>query len=219
MNLGIEVIGLCGAGKTTLLNKLTACIEAKGETNRIYYEQPKHANGKKVVLTIFVLFVRAFLKHPTLLLRYYQNYPGWWLFRKIGYRLAAYRTRNLMPNSLMLDCGLLQPLISCPIGNNVTSIYLPLVVLVDVLPLPKAVIHISASSINAFERYSERDKVEQRLENKTGLKHRFENAVQLEKELLELLKGKGVEVFTVNANFPDEYHDFMDLYNKIISLK
>lgn len=149
----IEVLGLPGAGKSTIMGRL--------EHERFdlpEFHKPIDLGITALLRKLVHLACRLALRNPSTLLRLSARADGRWLLSKLAYRWAGLDKR--VDGSLLLDSGLLQPLLSYAAEYSDGVVHIEDVIAVlSVLPLPKAIVYIDSGVETAYQRYCRRQQL------------------------------------------------------------
>ncbi len=152
-NMIIEMLGLPGAGKTTVLHEL------KRMHPGIPLTKIPFSSAMNTVWAILCLCGKAALRNPVSMIRLVIREDGRWLLAKLGYRTAGVLRQKA--TGILVDSGVLQPLLSYATENANSAVEnRDILFLLDILPLPQAVIYVDVPAEVAYERYLFRQAVE-----------------------------------------------------------
>jgi thymidylate kinase len=156
MMMLVEILGLPGSGKSTLSDRLS---------NELFdmpqYLTPINPSGYAVLFKIIRLIVSMVCHNPSALFRLIVRSDGRWLLSKLAYRWAGLDKR--LSSGLLIDSGLLQPLLSYAAEYSKTPVHIDDVLAVlRVIPLPGAVIYLDCGVEVSFRRYQKRQKLTKR---------------------------------------------------------
>ncbi len=154
----IEMFGLPGAGKTTLQKCLTDEIK-----DDLLIIKPI---ASKLVFSAYraiVLAIKMFAKSPCLTLRFLGSKQSRRLLVKLGLRCSNFnkslsRRSESDEHVLLLDCGVIMPLVSAVVEEGWVWEKEFVVLLLNVLPLPNVCLNIFSSPEEVYERYIKREK-------------------------------------------------------------
>ena len=173
----IELFGLCGAGKTTITDGLAPILETRERGSVV--ARPISPGGIRTLQHAMWLALRAIIKQPSEVSRFLSHHQGRRLFLKLGLRLASMDIRNACRRTLLIDSGILQPLVSYLVEQNIRKVTPPLRALIPVLPFPAATIYVRVNAEVAYRRYMSRQGGTEIAFDGTGLRGRFEDGFTL----------------------------------------
>lgn len=195
----VEMIGLSGAGKSTLASRLLPLL-AGPEGDFVLLSRPRVRGTAALLRT--VMLVAATLRHsPGIGLALLSRSDGRRLALKLGHRVAGLETRDGSRPALIVESGLLQPLVffgaqrSEPIVARST-----LEVILAVLPLPDVVVRVNAPPAVAFSRYKTREELAGR--RVQGSVDSFERAAMTVDSICVHMRREGKEVMTFDSAVP-----------------
>lgn len=149
----IEIFGLPGAGKTTVVDGLRRVSPS------IPLIQPPIPSGLLTAWSIFILCGKVALLHPLSLIRLGIRGDGRWLLAKLGYRMAGRWSQA--KRGIVVDSGVLQPLLSYAAEDAAEAADVQdVLALLDILPLPHAILYVDVPAQVAYERYLFRQAIE-----------------------------------------------------------
>jgi len=146
----IELFGLCGAGKSTITNSLLPYFETGCRGFDV--ARPISPDGVRTIVRAAGLALRAAFVNPADVCRLLAHRQGISLFLKLGLRLASMEVRKARPWTLLVDSGIVQPLVSYLVEQNVKKLNLPLRALMSTVPFPSAVIYVRVKPEVAYCR-------------------------------------------------------------------
>lgn len=154
----IEMFGLPGTGKTTLQKCLSN--EIKGHLVII---KPIASDLIFSVYEALRLAIKMFAKSPYLTVRFLSSLQSRRLLLKLGLRCSSINknvSRRIENDKhvLLLDCGVIMPLVSAVVEEGWVWEKKSIVLLLNVLPLPNVCLSIFASPEVVYERYTKRTK-------------------------------------------------------------
>lgn len=188
-NGAVELFGLCGSGKSTLSHTL---LSSPDRETFLRPERPIIPTRLGALLMTAKLVGSYGLRDPFSCASLLKSSAGRWLFYKLGYRMSGLHLRGDLEGSLLVDSGVLQPLISCEIEYNLALIDWNVEQLVEVLPLPSRAIYVRVGPETALKRYLERGSMTGRGVQLKGIEHRFERGFQVAEDLYLMCRDGGV---------------------------
>jgi len=209
----IEFFGLCGAGKTTFLDQLPRFLSPRACDLLLDRYQP--AIGRRARFHSFSVLLQTAMRSPVDLFRLLVlDSGGLSLFQKIGYRLASISGQGRAEACLLVDSGVIQPLITYVIEDQKGSCPLPVAALMEPLPMPSLAVYFTVSSKTAMDRYVEReaqDRSRPRRRNHGGedFIERFNNGRVLCENLATYLQERNVRLIKVDLSHGFNYCDFV----------
>ncbi len=200
----VELVGLSGSGKTTILRR---CFLTNGITQKLHTDVKVVKLKKPYIFTQLAAFViiifKIFVKSPLTLYYLMSNKFGIGLLLKLSYRNSMKRDilRNNNTIYIIEDSGVLMPIISSVIEDNISWNKISLPVLLGVINLPDYCIFVKTKSEKAYTRFITR---QQSRDRNTALpvfgdrsridsvpKHKFINAECYVERLKHCLNNKG----------------------------
>ena len=197
----VEIFGLCGAGKTSVAQKLLLAVEPGAEP-WLRPEGPVAPSGWISVLTAGRLFMTLGLRDPSACMRLLSNSAGRWLILKLGYRVAGLRKRGNIAGSLLLDSGVLQPLISFEVEYNLSFLQIDALGIIKNLPLPSCAIYVKVEPGVAMRRYLGREKENGRTIYMRNIEMRFTKGFDMAERLYRACEDMGVNCVVYNNDIP-----------------
>jgi len=167
-NGAVELFGLCGSGKTTLARAMEG-----SPTSTLWVEGPVKPSGTSALLWTVRLVAGHLFGDPAGCLRLLRSPGGSWLHFKLGYRLAGLRMRGDLIGRLLLDSGVLQPLISFDVEYNLDLVPWDVDPLVRLLPLPSCALYVRVQPEVAMRRYLAREQAHGRTVPMKRVEDRF----------------------------------------------
>ena len=126
----IEIFGLCGAGKSyfisTIKDQLTMPVSSPQQGRGYYYYRE-----------YLYFFLKAFISFRWRALLYLSLPSSSWLRKKLIFRQS--NLRNYNEESILADCGVIQPIISYEVEIRKNSRKIPLHEILDLIKLPSMI--------------------------------------------------------------------------------
>lgn len=216
-NGSVEIFGLCGAGKTTLAKKLLLAVEPE-EEHWLRPESPVTPSGWISVLMAGRIFIRLGLRHPSACVRLLSNATGRWFMLKLGYRIAGLRMRGDIAGSLLLDSGVLQPLVSFEVEYNSSFLQIDALDIIKTLPLPSCALYVRVEPGIAMQRYLDREKKYGRTFSMKYIEMRFAKGFEMAERLHTACVDMGVYCVVYNNEIPLTKHGVSQIM-KMLSRK
>lgn len=198
-----EVFGLCGAGKTTLARELVR--GAKGPSSSglpIRIEGPVVPGGWRAAFETTLVVGRYGLRDPIGCQRLLRDPAGRWLLFKLGYRIAGLWVRGDLSETLLVDSGVIQPLVSFDIEHNFRGIEWDPRPLLRGLPLPARAVYVRVRPSVALERYMQRERSSGRGVSEDGIWERFNRAFRTAERVYEACVDLGVRCLSYENEKP-----------------
>ena len=170
-----EMFGLCGAGKTTIAAGLAPLFQT--EELRLDVARPISPGGIGTIYNALCLALRATVSDPVKVSQFLMHDQGRRLFLKLGLRTASMAMRKAYPRTLLIDSGVLQPLVSFVVEQNERKLEPPLRALMAVVPFPAAAIYVRVDPELAYRRYISRQTRSGILMADHGLRSRFDHGL------------------------------------------
>ncbi|MCM8530273.1 MAG: hypothetical protein NE330_03865 [Lentisphaeraceae bacterium] len=205
----IEIIGLCGAGKSHFLSKIEKKLDAK-----IILSKPLSSDGLIYYKQVFLLFFKAFFMLRWKAAFYLTKPSSFWLRQKILFRQSTLKKH--LDKSILVDSGVLQPLISYEVEEKVNKKPFPLQDILELLPLPFLVIYLNVQPQLAYERYKMRHFQGQgRAPRNSDALSYFESGAEVSNSIMSYCKNKGTYIIELNANDVDSQETLNEVIKKL----
>ena len=201
-NGSVEMFGLCGAGKTTLARDLLLAAESDPAGVGFHPEDPVRPTGWVSVLMAGRYAVGYGLRDPGGGARLLGSPAGRWLFLKLGYRIAGLRMRGDLTGSLLLDSGVLQPLVSFDVEYNLPLIQWDVERLAKTLPLPSCALYVRVEPEVAMQRYLDRERKQGGTVPMERIEERFARGFRTAEQLYEVCVALGVRCTVCDNKWP-----------------
>lgn len=185
----LEIYGLCGSGKTTL----QSCIEGS-KKDLLKISPPISVSRLRIIYYSLILYFKMFLSAPFGSRNYLLNRGYRRLLIKEGLRIAGIRERKKKGAyvTLLADSGVLMPIVSAVVEQNLYWDNKLIRLLLENLPLPEYVIFLDVTPEISRERYLYRESlVDYDLE-------RFNSGYELCIRLCEWLKMKDINILRID---------------------
>ena len=212
----IELFGLCGAGKSTITNGLIPHFETG--CSGLDVARPISPGGVRTISRAAGLALRATIVDPVSVCRFLAHRQGTALFLKLGLRLASMEVRKARPRTLLVDSGIVQPLVSYLIEQNTSKLNIPLCALMSTVPFPSAVVYVRVKPEVAYRRYLERQSVFGDRTVHQSLRSRFDDGYVLCEWLQDYCTFKNVPNVVVDASDRLAPDQMADLARRIMTL-
>lgn len=191
-NGAIEMFGLCGAGKSTLARGCLLVGESGQVGARLRPERPVKPSGWVTVAMAGLIAVSHGLRDPGGCARLLSSGAGRWLFLKLGYRVAGLHMRQDLDGCLLLDSGVLQPLVSFEVEYNLQLIEWNVERLARALPLPLYALYVRVEPEIAMQRYMDRERRQGRSVLMERIEDRFVRGFKTAERLHEICVALGI---------------------------
>jgi thymidylate kinase len=156
-NKVVELIGLSGSGKTTILKK---CFSRVGDVQKTHMNvrvvKLKRSNIVIQFVTFIFISIKIFLRSPTTLYYLIFNKFGIGLLFKLSYRGSMNRNSINSKDStiyIIEDSGVLMPIISSVIEDDILWNKINLTALLDVIKIPDYCIVVNITPDKAYNRF------------------------------------------------------------------
>ena len=212
----IELYGLCGAGKSTITNSLIPYFETG--CRGLDVARPISPGGIRTISRAARLALRATIVDPVGVGRFLSHRQGNALFLKLGLRIASMEVRKARPRTLLVDSGILQPIVSYLIEMNIGKLNAPLRALLSIVPFPSAVVYVRVKPEVAYHRYLERQGVFRDRTIHQDLRSRFDDGYVFCEWLHEYCNFMSVPNIVVDASEQLTPYQLADLAGRIMEL-
>ena len=215
----VEFFGLCGAGKTTFLDQLPQFLSPQGRELLLQrFEAPV---GRSASFHSYSVLLQTAIRSPIDTFRLLAlDSGGLSLFQKIGYRLAGLAGNKEGGTRVLIDSGVIQPLITYLVEDQKGGYPLPVAALLEALPIPRLAVYFTVSPEAAMKRYVEReaqDLARPRRRNYGGedFIERFNKGLILCETLAASLQEQNVRLIKVDLSHDFRECDFVSLAEEI----
>ena len=211
----VEFFGLCGAGKTTFLDQLPKFLSPRACD--LLQDRCVPPIGKHARFHSLSVLLQAAMRAPVGVFQLLAlDNRGLSLFQKIGYRLASISGQERAKTRLLVDSGVIQPLITYVIEDQKGNYPLPVAALMGALPMPRLAIYFTVSPEIAMSRYVEReaqDLSRPRRRNHGGGEfiERFNQGRVLCETLATYLQARDVHLIKIDLSHGVNHCDFASL--------
>ena len=164
---------MCGAGKSTVLNNLVPYF--KTGSRELTIARPISPGGARTIRYAIRLALRATIVDPIGVCQFLIRHQGAVLFLKLGLRIASMEVRKARSRTLLVDSGVIQPIVSYLVEQNIRRARLPLHALMSIAPFPAVLIYVRVDPEIAYRRYVARQTELGGAINHQGLRRRFED--------------------------------------------
>jgi hypothetical protein len=202
MRILVEIVGLPGSGKSYLLEKLERV--RNDLPNLLKPSNPSLGDYRKQILR---LAVRFGLRRPLSLMRLGLRSDGRWLLSKLAYRAAVLKSR---PGSsgLLVDSGLLQPLISYAAEYSKSPIRVEdVLATLSALPMPYALIYLDNGVEVAQQRYRNRQERTGRRADVDVTPEAFAQAQEICTRIVDMFPSPRILHLSKNGDFAESTLD------------
>jgi|GEM_PF-2006425 len=215
----VEFFGLCGAGKTTFLEQLPRFLSPQGR--ELLCHQFNAPVGRSASLHSYSILLQTAVRSPVDTFRLLAfDSGGLSLFQKIGYRLAGLAGNQKSGTRVLVDSGVIQPLITYLVEDQKGEYPLPIAALLAALPIPRLAVYFAVSPETAMNRYVKReaqDLARPRRRNYDGedFIERFNKGFILCETLADSLQKHNVRLIKVDLSHDFRECDFVSLAEEI----
>lgn len=187
----LEIYGLCGSGKSTL----QLCLENSDEVT-ITVSRPISISLFKTIYYSLRLYLRIFSSAPISSLIFILNQGYRRLLLKEGLRIAGIQRRSKIGDgvTLLTDSGVIMPIVSAVVEQNLDWNIKFINMLLENLPLPDFAVYVRVLPATSFDRYVERESAD------NCELHRFESGDRLCTHLHQWLCQNEVKLIEVDNN-------------------
>lgn len=204
----IECFGLCGAGKTTVLSALEPYLVPAVSSGALAIARPTAPAASASRRHTLLLISKLLLQHPLTMSQFIlRDRINRNLIKKLGYRWASMKMQSNDMPLLLVDCGVIQPLVSFVIENQIADEHLPFRSFINLFPSPLAAIYFRCQPETALERYVHREKIDRQRPMRSNLgsvdlASRFETGFELCQLLAEHFRQAGTPVIEIDTEHP-----------------
>jgi hypothetical protein len=195
----VEFFGFPGGGKSTIMDDLAQLNNSGEDRSTWVFSEKQVPGGAQVVFESLLLTLKAIRHDPLGVLRFLAWHGAWWLPLKLGFRLAGLKSRGTSKGQVVVDGGLLQPIVSFAVEHNRPGRAIPVRALLSSLPPPREAIYVKVAPDTAWQRYVMRQQAGGGGVSHPDLQQRFVLAEPVCENLYHECRRTGVPLITLDA--------------------
>jgi len=195
MNARIELVGLCGAGKSTFIS---AARDMTVLPSMLSFSYPVSPSAHMRIICMVRILSLFFFKDSLKCINFLKKKNNWWLLKKIAFRSAGILKRH-NKRLILVDSGVLQPIVSFEIEENVSNSEIPLCLLLGCISLPDIILDFRIPPEQAKERYQLRESRDGGKKVREDSEDHFKSAEKIKSKIVSFCSEKSITVIKIDA--------------------